>query len=751
MFATALLLAGTLAASGPGIRVTFEGGTLDSGWQLGGWGYEEGYRADVTSATPHSGHYSLELRFEGEGEPAGSGKLFFVADAAAYKNKRVTFRAALRVLDGDSSARLLLFGETKSGDRRLVAGHVAQPVRSSEWRVFEVRGDVGSHVAKLELAVSHRGRGRVLVDDIELEVTGDIPEAKGLPPAKLEDRDVLNLSILAKLVGYLRYYHPSDQAVAADWDSLTRSAVAAIDGIDGSLELSSVLQAHFAGVAPTLRLFAKKHRPDKASDWLDEPDESDGERFVVRWVHRGVGTGEESDLFSSERERLLFEGRVPRGFARPHKPGDFDLGGAAMARIPTTLYADEAGTLPHADSGEDARAVEAAAILSSDDRATRIAAVLLAWGALQHFAPLLEGVAGDDWETALDAAIRQAAAEEDEEGLLEALRHLVVQLYDGQASVYHRSDWKETHIPISWDWIGEQLVITSIADDERSQIGLGPGDVVLRIGKSSAEEAFVEASQSFSGSTTQRIRHRALEAMLRRRRMEPVKMKINAANGRKFDIGYEDPFSRARLLEARPEPYAEVAPGIRYVDLSRVRETRLGEMLAEIEGAAGIVFDVRGGIHDLSRGALIAHLIGESVDDATERVPVSTRPDREKLDWEELEGEIQPAEPRIEAKLAFLADGGVVGEAEALLALVRAHGLGQIVGMPTGGTIGSVNSVRLPGEYRLEWTATDMELPKGERLNGVGVEPTVLVERTLAGARAGTDEVLVRAVAVLRE
>ena len=58
-----------------------------------------------------------------------------------------------------------------------------------------------------------------------------------------------------RLLGYVRFFHPSDEAARADWDAFTIAGIAAVEAADPR-NLAETLHRLFAPVAPTLR-----HRP----------------------------------------------------------------------------------------------------------------------------------------------------------------------------------------------------------------------------------------------------------------------------------------------------------------------------------------------------------------------------------------------------------------------------------------------------------------------------------------------------------
>ena len=83
--------------------------------------------------------------------------------------------------------------------------------------------------------------------------------------------------------------------------------------------------------------------------------------------------------------------------------------------VPIAVRADEKGTLPRPEAGE--RHEQAAPVVpprppgfqpSGKDRATRLAAVALAWNVFQHFYPYFD-VVNADWPGELRRALARAA------------------------------------------------------------------------------------------------------------------------------------------------------------------------------------------------------------------------------------------------------------------------------------------------------------------------------------------------------
>ena len=76
--------------------------------------------------------------------------------------------------------------------------------------------------------------------------------------------------------------------------------------------------------------------------------------------------------------------------------------------------------------------------------------------------------------------------------------------------------------------------------------------------------------------------------------------------------------------------------------------------------------------------------------------------------------------------------------------------LGTIVGSTTAGTNGNIATFTVPGGFTIVFTGMRVTGHDGRAVyHLVGVKPDVPAERTIAGLRAGKDEVLARALSLI--
>lgn len=87
--------------------------------------------------------------------------------------------------------------------------------------------------------------------------------------------------------------------------------------------------------------------------------------------------------------------------------------------------------------------------------------------------------------------------------------------------------------------------------------------------------------------------------------------------------------------------------------------------------------------------------------------------------------------------------------AEAFAALVGGSGRGITVGERTAGALTGAAHFRLPDGGELSVATSDVHMPDGTRIEGVGYNPKITVPWPVAGRRAGVDPQLQRALATL--
>jgi C-terminal processing protease CtpA/Prc len=726
-------------------------GKVPTGWHQPKPSVDAGYKVELTDDRPKSGKRCVLVSRDGKDKPAGAGILLQSFDAKAYRGKRVRFRAAVRadVTGAGNQAQLWLRVDRKNDQRGFFDNMDDRPITLNEWRFYNIHGDVADDAEAIFLGLLLVGNGKAWMDAGSFEIVGKAGE--GNEPARaLKDNGLENLVAFTKLLGYVRYFHPSDAAKATDWTQFAIDSVEPVEAAKNAEELAQVLEKRCQPIAPTVRVFPTKKPPAGGAEV--PPPKDPPPTKILAWLHVGVGITYPS-IYSSTRINLKeplprIHGDKPPDIKLPDpsKPFAADLGAGVSCWVPLAVYADDKGTLPRTDPVKAPGSKRPEGWKpSGNDRSTRLADVALAWNVFQHFYPYFD-VVKTDWPAELRRALTAAATDADDNAFADTLSRLVAALHDGHGNLYHRS---VSYPPLRWDWVENRLVVTQVA--AKGVDGLTRGDVVAKVNGKPAAEALAETEQLISGATPQWTRFRGLSQLGEGPADSEITLEVVASPGKTRTVRLKrslDYYGFHDIQEPLPAKVEEIKPGIMYVDLDRISAKDFQEALPRLEKAKGIIYDLRG--YPSQAGTdCIAHLTDKPVRSAQWHVPVAMYPDRQHVVFAVSGWDVQPKKPRFQAKVAFLTGGGAISQAETFLGIVEHYKLADIVGGPTAGTNGNINPFKLPGDYSLVWTGMKVLKHDGSRHHGVGIQPTVPVARTIQGVAQGRDEVLERGIKVV--
>ena len=736
-----VLSAAGLAQTGPQ-NLNFETGDTQGLPQ--GWRCSPGYTLKLTHEQAKEGAYCGELARD-NGERLGSGHLMQSFDAGFYRGKRIRFRAAVRAdaLGIAGQAYLWLRVDRSGGQIGFFDNMNDRPIRERDWRYYEITGDIDSDAERVNIGLILRGYGKAWIDDASFEVLGDTPAPE--PARALTPRALQNEAAFARLYGVVRYFHPSDQAAGMDWNEFVIRGVREVEGATSEAELAEKLGTLFTVVAPTVRVLNGAQKYSLPVELLPPKDATSVK--VTYWRHEGLGLGQAQSMYHSERVQESVESAGSEKEPAPGSPLKSSLSSGVTAWVPLALYVDSTGTLPRVKPpANSAGSVNSPS--SANDRAVRLADVIIAWNVFEHFYPYFD-VVKTDWSAVLPRMLERAATDKDESAFNETMNRMIAELHDGHAQFPKGA--LSASLPIEWDWIEDRLVITAVGDSIKGKIS--PGDAVLKIDGRPAAEALSDKEALISGATPQWIRFRALQQLTRGRTGQVARLTIEPFSQRGANVEQSIQYQvlAAPVVEHRPAKIDEIEPGIYYVDIERISDADFNAALPQLKAAHGIIFDFRGYPHLLGP-AFLTYLTDQKMTSAQWNIPQLLWPDRQNMQFKRGgEWNLQPANPTLTAKKAFITDGRAISYAESCMGIVEYYKLGAIVGGPTAGTNGNVNMVSLPGGYAITWTGMKVLKHDGSRHHGVGINPTIPVSRTRAGVAAGRDEFLERAIIAVKE
>lgn len=697
----------------------------------------------------------VRLRPKGDAQSA-FGNLMRSIDATPYRGRRVTLEAMVRVESPSGHAQMWLRVDRPNQQIGAFDNMGDRPIRPGPWSSARIELDVEPDAERLALGIMSLGGASVLITGVTLTPGAEVRVQAPSAPAPLSERGLQNLVAAARALALVRFFHPSDEAVAVrSWDHVAVALMERAEPARNADELAAAIRDVLKPLAPGVVI--RTGGDDIAPIDLPVPEDA---AELRHWRHIGAGTISSragpsiysSAVVKTPADRLDERLRVTRVINQ-------NLGGGVWIAAPRLVPADADGTLPRADLPNPWTDVDRLERLNNANRATRFAAVATVWGVMQHFYPYFDVPPYDgsamDWDGALRDALRSAATDASDSETERTLQRMVARLYDGHGSVLGPGRRFGDMLPFALVWAGNELVVSGKAPGAPDAVAVG--DAIVSINGRPMAEWEREASAEVSGATRGWVRHivasrvpmMAFEAL---GSPDPAIVELRKPDGARYttNVPSVDAQQVDQPVFKRPANGAELAPGIRYFDLNATENAALTAAMPVLAKADGIVFDMRG-YPGSAAYKLMEHLIDGPATSAQWNVPIVTLPGGEGWEWSTGgRWQLKPARPRLTAQIAFVTDGRAISYAESIMGIVEAYRLGEIVGSTTAGTNGNVNPFTVAGGHTISWTGMKVLKHDGSRHHGVGIAPTVPVEPTPAGIAAGRDEVLERAVEGLK-
>jgi hypothetical protein len=586
-----------------------------------------------------------------------------------------------------------------------------------------------------------------------------LPRLAGESAPADDSREIENLAAFARVYGYVRFFCPSDVATQVDWDRLAILGAEEVRGAPDTGALQSALLRVFQPIGPGLQLAGRLPMQNAPKETGSDTDR------LTFWQYQGVNLGGKPGVYQQIRtvmgatvdtRKPLFESAIaPALLARQLTP---DL----ALTMPTALSVQGDGTTVNDQAAgfEELQArlagIDLKAAAATDWR-VRVGGVVTVWNVFQHFHPYLDGE-GVRWEDVLRPALGRALRAATAEDYYDLLSEMIAQSHDGHGYVYAPHDG-QGGLPLSVAFVENQIMVTGADVD----VPLQRGDVIRSVDGADALEVLRDRERITAGSSHLR-RFRGLNQFGEGPVDRPARIEIvrGGEGGTTVIEVPRNPKKRGYFFKQIGQPvapgFAEVRPGIYYVNLYALTGDELAAKQAELAGARGIIFDWRWLGHRPGNRAeralqvhvdIIPHLIEQPIQASPMLIPQITTPDRSGWNYRESTWPVKPKAPRFKGQVVFINEPSVVSYGETCMAMIAHYRLATLVGAATAGCNGNANYIELPAGFRVMWTGMDVRKHDRSPFYGVGFRPDVPVTRTLQGVREGRDEYLEAAIGFL--
>jgi C-terminal processing protease CtpA/Prc len=698
------------------------------GGMPGGWGGGPSGTIFADDKVVHGGRWSARI----ERHPDSSNKFSTITKSIPvnFSGKTVELRGFLRTEDVSDFVGLWMREDGDAGALEFDNMQTRQLKGTTEWKEYAITLPVNSEAKQLVFGVLVAGTGKAWADDLQLLVDGkpvwDAPRFER--PTTVLDRDhefdggsainiselskvqIGNLATLGRVWGFLKYYHPKVTSGERNWDydlfRVLPKILAAPDREGANAALLHWVKSlgEIAPCNPCAEL--------KEKDLYFPPD--------LNWLADTTLLG--SDLSKTLRlvrdNRLLDKQFYVSMVVDVHNPSfDHELG-----------YDN----------------------LKLPDAGVQLLALYRFWNIIEYWSPYRD-IVGEDWAGVLTEFIPRIAFAKTSDAYQRELLALLTKAHDGHANMWSslqaRPPVGKCQIPVTVRFVENQPVIGGFpASDPGSVAGLKLGDVITELDGVAVSKLTEEWAPYYSTSN-QAARLRDFGRYLTRGecgdavvgvRRGAENLKVTA---KRVSLAINDYSPGTHDL---PGPaFRLLSKDVAYLKLSSVKDADAKDYVQKAAGTKGMIIDIRNYPSSFMVFALGSLLVRSETPFATFTEGDLSNPGA--FHWGEIES-LKPEQPHYSGKVVILVDETSMSQAEYTAMAFRIAPGAVVVGSTTSGADGNVSPVPLPGGLHAMISGIGVFYPDKTPTQQVGIVPNVKVTPTIAGIRAGRDEVLEEAL-----
>lgn len=375
------------------------------------------------------------------------------------------------------------------------------------------------------------------------------------------------------------------------------------------------------------------------------------------------------------------------------------------------------------------------------------------WNIINYFFPYRYQT-DQNWNLVLNEMIPKFRAAQNITAYHLAILELTAKIDDSHAKfstlhtvTYFGLKW----VPFKINIIDNKAVVTGFFNDSLSKAyDIRIGDVFEKIEGRSIEQHMLENGK-YIGASNPSVKKRDIHTILFHGNTPTVETEFerNGVIAKKIiprvnfnQLGYvwgqDNPKDTVKLL----------SPEIGYVHMGNLVIKQVPALIAQLKDTKAIIFDVR----NYPRGTL--RLIADFLNNKPTAFVKATIPDPKHpgtftFDKDIFCGKNNPN--YYKGKVILLCNENTQSHAEfTIMALQTAPNV-TVVGSQTSGADGNVSLITLPGDFKTYMTGLGVYYPDGRETQRIGIVPDVVVNPTIQGIRANRDEVLEKAIELIKE
>ena len=526
------------------------------------------------------------------------------------------------------------------------------------------------------------------------------------------------IALFCKIWGFLKYHHPKVAQGNIDWDKEFLNRISAVSGLTNKEKISDYYLNWIKGLGAIKKL---KNVQDSIPDIFIRNHD-------LHWINDSV-------VFNKAlREALtyIFENRNQRkNYYAPVKK-------IVIFKAASPNYSSE---LPYKDS-----------IFPS--KALRLLTLSRYWNIINYFYPYKYAI-GRNWDSVLTEMIPRVQHVQDTLSYQLLILEMAASINDSHSFI--------TYTPHTFKYFGEkfpvfkytiienQAIVTGFYNDLlRQKDSIQYGDMILKIDGRPLSDIMLEKGKYFGASnydcklrdiTIILLNGNADSAIVTVERNGIIKEQI--IHRYKFQYLVEGYYKKDTGVS-----WKKIDDDIGFVNLGSLNPKDVSKAMKALWNTKAIIFDVRnypqGIYHKLSK-----YLNAQKRDFASATQPLINFPGMYTR-FKKLHTGKNNAR-HYQGKIVLLIDEHTQSMAELTVMALQTAPNVITIGNHSAGADGDRREIILPGGYVVSMSSLGFYYPDGKETQRVGIIPDILIKPTIGGVRQKRDEILEKAIEIIKK
>ncbi|GHG60247.1 hypothetical protein GCM10010919_03560 [Alishewanella longhuensis] len=592
---------------------------------------------------------------------------------------------------------------------------------SQAWQQVELPIDVSSSVDRIAFGAMLDGTGEAYFADLSLTLDGvplekaprrtffanelhQFEQDSGIRISQLSTTQQQHLAILAKVWGFVKYYHP--------------------ESAKGNISMDAEL----------FRLIPK----------LLSASNTERDQLLVTWISQLGKLTPCTKCKQSNGAALVHPAQFWLSWGLSGELNE-QLANIFAAELPTLHY----WVKPAPGVGNPIFNEKPYLGISAEDSGFRLLALFRLWNIIHYYSPYRD-LAEQPWEQVLLDAIPTVVLAKSELDYQLALAKVVYAIHDthsqfGAADLSLLRQYIGNNIaPVDVRFVEQQAVVYKVYQED---LPIKVGDIITQIDNKAISER-LEYLRPLAAASNEPTRLRNWARWLLRANSEQLTVQVQRD---KQAIQLQLPLVALNAIERQryyhehgSTAYQRITPDIGYIRLDKIAGVNLDKMMRQFSDTKGLIIDIRNYPSQFVVFSLSEYLYPRPYAFARFTKMHPSNPGQFNWNAPVSVGKVNPR--YYNGKIAILINEQTQSQAEYTTMAFRGAPKAKVIGSTTAGADGNVSEILLPGGNSTVLSGIGVFYPDKTPTQRIGIVPDIEVLPTIAGIKAGKDEVLDRAI-----